>query len=77
VRYLYVPHGDTQRRAATSIIIFTLHVALWRDLSLRLLARGLLATLFVMPEIAARKALPPRWYMAGRQLLKHSAGLAE
>ena len=57
VRYLYIPLGGTQRLAATSILVFTF-VALWHDLSPRLLAWGWLAALFILPEIAARKALP-------------------
>jgi D-alanyl-lipoteichoic acid acyltransferase DltB (MBOAT superfamily) len=58
VRYLYIPLGGTRRLAATSILVFTF-VALWHDLSPRLLAWGWLAALFILPEIAARKALPP------------------
>ncbi len=58
VRYLYVPLGGTHRLAATSVLIFTF-VALWHDLSPRLLAWGWLAALFILPEIIARKALPP------------------
>lgn len=57
VRYLYVPLGGTRRLAATSILVFTF-VALWHDLSPRLLAWGWLAALFILPEVAARKALP-------------------
>jgi len=58
VRYLYVPLGGTHRLAATSILIFTF-VALWHDLSPRLLAWGWLAALFILPEVMARKVLPP------------------
>ncbi|KAI9453325.1 MBOAT, membrane-bound O-acyltransferase family-domain-containing protein [Lactarius psammicola] len=58
VRYLYIPLGGTRRLAATSILVFTF-VALWHDLSPRLLAWGWLAALFILPEVAARKALPP------------------
>ncbi|KAF8273494.1 MBOAT-domain-containing protein [Lactarius quietus] len=58
VRYLYIPLGGTQRLAATSVLIFTF-VALWHDLSPRLLAWGWLAALFILPEVVARKALPP------------------
>ena len=58
VRYLYVPLGGSRRLAATSILIFTF-VALWHDLSPRLLAWGWLAALLFLPEIAGRKALPP------------------
>ncbi|KAH9043958.1 MBOAT, membrane-bound O-acyltransferase family-domain-containing protein [Lactarius pseudohatsudake] len=58
VRYLYIPLGGTKRLAATSIVVFTF-VALWHDLSTRLLAWGWLAALFILPEVAAKKAFPP------------------
>jgi D-alanyl-lipoteichoic acid acyltransferase DltB (MBOAT superfamily) len=58
VRYLYIPLGGTHRLAATSILIFTF-VALWHDLSPRLLAWGWLAAVFILPEMMARRALPP------------------
>lgn len=58
VRYLYIPLGGTHRLAATSILIFTF-VALWHDLSPRLLAWGWLASLFILPEVMARRTLPP------------------
>jgi len=58
VRYLYIPLGGTRRLAATSVLVFTF-VALWHDLSPRLLAWGWLAALFILPEVTARKALPP------------------
>jgi D-alanyl-lipoteichoic acid acyltransferase DltB (MBOAT superfamily) len=57
VRYLYIPLGGTHRLAATSILIFTF-VALWHDLSPRLLAWGWLAALFILPEVMARRVLP-------------------
>ena len=58
VRYLYIPLGGTHRLVATSVLIFTF-VALWHDLSPRLLAWGWLVVLFILPEVMARKALPP------------------
>ncbi|KAI0288928.1 MBOAT, membrane-bound O-acyltransferase family-domain-containing protein [Russula brevipes] len=66
VRYLYIPLGGSYRLAATSVLIFTF-VALWHDLSSRLLAWGWLAALFILPEVLARRALPPsafgeRWW---------------
>jgi len=57
VRYLYIPLGGARRLAATSILIFTF-VALWHDLSPRLLAWGWLAALFILPEVAARRLFP-------------------
>ncbi|KAI0293499.1 MBOAT, membrane-bound O-acyltransferase family-domain-containing protein [Multifurca ochricompacta] len=53
VRYLYIPLGGTRRLAATSVLIFTF-VALWHDLSPRLLAWGWLAALFILPEQGAK-----------------------
>jgi D-alanyl-lipoteichoic acid acyltransferase DltB (MBOAT superfamily) len=58
VRYLYIPLGGAHRLIATSVLIFTF-VALWHDLSPRLLAWGWLVVLFILPEVMARKALPP------------------
>jgi D-alanyl-lipoteichoic acid acyltransferase DltB (MBOAT superfamily) len=58
VRYLYIPLGGSRRLAATSILIFTF-VALWHDLSPRLLAWGWLAALFILPEVVAKKTVPP------------------
>jgi hypothetical protein len=58
VRYLYIPLGGTRRLAATSVLVFTF-VALWHDLSPRLLAWGWLAALFILPEVVAKKAVPP------------------
>ena len=42
----------------TFVLVFSF-VALWHDLSFKLLAWGWLVSLFVMPEIAARFFLPP------------------
>jgi protein-cysteine N-palmitoyltransferase HHAT len=58
VRYLYIPLGGTHRLVATSMLIFTF-VALWHDLSPRLLAWGWLAAIFILPEVMARRTLPP------------------
>ncbi|KAH9070809.1 hypothetical protein EDB83DRAFT_2517978 [Lactarius deliciosus] len=51
VRYLHIPLGGAKR--------FATFVALWHDLSTKLLALGWLAALFILPEVAARKAFPP------------------
>jgi protein-cysteine N-palmitoyltransferase HHAT len=58
VRYIYIPLGGMHRLVATSVLIFTF-VALWHDLSPRLLAWGWLVALFILPEVMARKAFPP------------------
>ncbi|KAI0247695.1 MBOAT-domain-containing protein [Lactifluus subvellereus] len=66
VRYLYIPLGGTHRLVATSVLIFTF-VALWHDLSPRLLAWGWLAAILIFPEVMAKRTLPPslfgeRWW---------------
>ena len=73
VRYLYIPLGGARRLAATSILIFTF-VALWHDLSPRLLAWGWLAALFILPEVVAKKTFPPslvRGLPCGRDIIAH------
>jgi len=61
VRYIYIPLGGMHRLVATSVLIFTF-VALWHDLSPRLLAWGWLVALFILPEVMARKAFPPSMF---------------
>jgi MBOAT, membrane-bound O-acyltransferase family len=51
-RYIYVPLGGTKNLMFSSVLIFTF-VALWHDLSFRLLAWGWLVSLFFIPEISA------------------------
>ncbi|EMD33382.1 hypothetical protein CERSUDRAFT_108172 [Gelatoporia subvermispora B] len=58
VRYIYIPLGGTHNALFTTVLIFTF-VALWHDLSFRLLAWGWLVSLFILPEIAANYLLPP------------------
>ncbi|KAH9847853.1 MBOAT-domain-containing protein [Lenzites betulinus] len=60
-RYIYIPLGGTQNRLFTVILVFTF-VALWHDLSFRLLAWGWLVSLFIMPEIAVRFLVPASKY---------------
>lgn len=42
---------------AATLLVFTF-VALWHDLSFKLLAWGWLVSLFVLPEIIARATIP-------------------
>lgn len=56
-RYIYIPLGGTRNVLASSVLIFTF-VALWHDLSFRLLAWGWLVSLFLVPELIARAVLP-------------------
>ena len=57
-RYIYIPLGGTRNRVFTVVLVFSF-VALWHDLSFKLLAWGWLVSLFIMPEVAARYLLPP------------------
>jgi D-alanyl-lipoteichoic acid acyltransferase DltB (MBOAT superfamily) len=56
-RYIYIPLGGTKHVAVTSVLIFSF-VALWHDLSFKLLAWGWLVSLFILPELSARFLLP-------------------
>jgi hypothetical protein len=58
IRYIYIPLGGTGNLWVTSFLIFTF-VALWHDLSFRLLAWGLLIPLFILPEIICTTFLVP------------------
>ena len=56
-RYIYIPLGGTRNVLISSVLIFTF-VALWHDLSFKLLAWGWLVSLFLVPELIARAVLP-------------------
>lgn len=73
VRYLYVPLGGSHNQMLATLLVFTF-VALWHDLSLKLLAWGWLITFFVVPEILARKALPYEQY-GGTWWFRHVAAV--
>ncbi|KAH9902410.1 MBOAT-domain-containing protein [Cubamyces lactineus] len=60
-RYIYIPLGGTRNRIVTTVLVFTF-VALWHDLSFRLLAWGWLVSLFILPELAARLLVPASKY---------------
>ncbi|BGP42706.1 glycerol transporter [Rhodotorula kratochvilovae] len=57
IRYLYIPLGGAARPLLATLGVFTF-VALWHDLRLRLLIWGWGVTLFVVPEMLARKLVP-------------------
>ncbi|KLO17383.1 MBOAT-domain-containing protein [Schizopora paradoxa] len=66
VRYIYIPLGGTKNLLVVMALVFSF-VALWHDLTFRLLAWGWLVTLFLIPEVAARYLLPAtrfgtRWW---------------
>ncbi|EIM90724.1 MBOAT-domain-containing protein [Stereum hirsutum FP-91666 SS1] len=52
VRYIYIPLGGSSHQLLTTLLVFSF-VALWHDLSFRLLAWGWLISLFVIPEVLA------------------------
>lgn len=56
-RYIYIPLGGTKNAAVNTVVIFTF-VALWHDLSFKLLAWGWLVSLFILPELLATYLLP-------------------
>ena len=64
VRYIYVPLGGSGRQTSplrgivNMLIVFTF-VALWHDISARLLAWSWLIILFVLPEMLCRTVLFP------------------
>ena len=57
LRYIYVPLGGSRNVLASTLLVFTF-VALWHDLSLRLLTWGWAISLFIVPELLARRLLP-------------------
>ncbi|SGY43238.1 BQ5605_C001g00004 [Microbotryum silenes-dioicae] len=67
IRYLYVPIGGAKRALIATLTVFTF-VALWHDLSLKLLTWGWVITVFVLPEMVGMKVLSAqkyahhRWY---------------
>lgn len=56
-RYIHIPLGGTNNQLVSTALIFTF-VALWHDLTFRLLAWGWLVSIFIVPEVAARYILP-------------------
>ncbi|KAF7301983.1 hypothetical protein MIND_00764400 [Mycena indigotica] len=63
LRYIYIPMGGARNVVINMILVFTF-VALWHDLTFKLLAWGWLASLFVLPEVVARYLLPEGKYGA-------------
>jgi D-alanyl-lipoteichoic acid acyltransferase DltB (MBOAT superfamily) len=54
IRYLYAPLGGAKNYMLNFFLVFTF-VAIWHDISLKLLAWGWLITLFIVPEVIAKK----------------------
>ncbi|KAJ8588133.1 MBOAT-domain-containing protein [Rhizopogon salebrosus TDB-379] len=61
VRYIYIPLGGAKNVVLTTTLVFSF-VALWHDLSFRLLAWGWLVSLFILPELLAKYFLPQTKY---------------
>ncbi|GAA5988430.1 hypothetical protein JCM5350_005309 [Sporobolomyces pararoseus] len=57
IRYLYIPIGGSKRPLVATLVVFTF-VALWHDLSLKLLVWGWGISLFVLPEMICTHILP-------------------
>ncbi|KAF9268566.1 MBOAT-domain-containing protein [Marasmius fiardii PR-910] len=73
IRYIYIPLGGTKNVFLNSVLVFTF-VALWHDLTFKLLAWGWLVSLFILPEMLARFFLPPSRYGA-RAWYRHACAL--
>lgn len=54
IRYIYIPIGGAKNAIAATFLVFSF-VALWHDVSLTLLQWGWLVSLFILPEILARR----------------------
>ncbi|ESK97357.1 glycerol transporter [Moniliophthora roreri MCA 2997] len=63
IRYIYIPLGGVRNVFVNSVLVFTF-VALWHDLTFKLLAWGWLVSLFILPEMLARFLLPASRYGA-------------
>jgi D-alanyl-lipoteichoic acid acyltransferase DltB (MBOAT superfamily) len=61
VRYIYIPLGGAKRMILATTMVFTF-VALWHDLSFKLLAWGWLVSLFILPELIGRALVPASKY---------------
>ncbi|KAH8144624.1 uncharacterized protein LAJ45_11392 [Morchella importuna] len=67
VRYIYIPLGGATRPVLGMVVVFTF-VALWHDLSFKLLMWGWMVVLFILPELVARRIVTKRRF-AGRERL--------
>ena len=57
IRYIYVPLGGSKNVVLNTVLVFSF-VALWHDLTFKLLMWGWLVSLFVVPELVASYVLP-------------------
>jgi D-alanyl-lipoteichoic acid acyltransferase DltB (MBOAT superfamily) len=74
VRYIYIPFGGASRPIANMVVVFTF-VALWHDLSFKLLAWGWLVVLFVIPELVCRKVFSKRRFEGRERAYRYLSGL--
>ncbi|KAF8628982.1 hypothetical protein AX15_003606 [Amanita polypyramis BW_CC] len=61
IRYIYIPLGGRHNAFMNIVLIFSF-VALWHDLTFRLLTWGWLVALFIVPEVLAQLLLPENKY---------------
>lgn len=73
IRYIYVPVGGSRNTygVPATLLVFTF-VALWHDLSLKLLTWGWLITAFIIPEILCKMATKP---ISHKPYYRHLAAL--
>ncbi|CAO1624089.1 unnamed protein product [Sympodiomycopsis kandeliae] len=76
VRYIYIPVGGSKNTYGlpATLLVFTF-VALWHDLSLKLLTWGWVVTLFLIPELLARKLFPWKETTSHRHLAAFGGAL--
>ncbi|EHS64611.1 uncharacterized protein PGTG_22399 [Puccinia graminis f. sp. tritici CRL 75-36-700-3] len=72
-RYLYIPLGGAANMVPATVVVFTF-VALWHDLSFKLLTWGWLVSLFVLPEVIAKQTFAKSSYRA-RHWFRHLVAL--
>lgn len=82
VRYIYIPLGGSgntgnwaKARAAINYLSVFTFVALWHDISLRLLAWGWLISLFILPEVLAGFLFPKRKWQNHRNAYRVVCGI--
>lgn len=74
LRYIYIPLGGSRRPVVGMVVSFTF-VALWHDLSFKLLAWGWMVVLFILPELIARKLFPPKRFVGRERMYRNLCAL--
>lgn len=75
LRYIYIPLGGAKRLPIINMLAVFTFVALWHDLSFKLLAWGWLVTLFILPEFIAKKIFPEKKFEKRSNLYRHLCAL--